>query len=171
MRRLALTLVPLLLFACSRETAAPDAARVPTFSAASDWTEESIDLPAGDAWSYASCIDDWMDEVGGLRLRYHFVDTPSGWLVYWKQSSEGYYNVGVRTGNWYLAAPLAGAAVQRASLANDGFKFVYNIDPAILVNEGSGTRINWPLRVTVTVNANGELKVERFANPCNTIGK
>ena len=67
MRKLALTLVPLLLLACSREPTAPDAAPAPTFAATSDWTDSVLNLPPGDIKFYASCINDMMDEVGPIQ--------------------------------------------------------------------------------------------------------
>ena len=173
MRRLALTLVPLLLVACGREPAAPDAVPVPTFKTTSDWTDVVVDLPAGDAKYYAACVDDWLDEVGPILQSFHTVTTNNGSLGYIKvRLLDGFHLVGDNTGIWNPAVPNQGGAwVERIPAVKDGYTFHYIITPYQIVNEVSGTKINWPLMLNVTINANGTVTVNRDYEPCNILGK
>jgi hypothetical protein len=174
MRKLALTLVPLLFFACGREPAAPDAALVATFSATSDWNDPFVvNLPPGDVKFYASCVNDMMDEVGPLLQSIHFVTTDNGTLVYIRvRWLDGFHLVGDLTGIWNPAVPNQQATlVERISAVNGSYSFHFNTNPYQIVNEVSGTKINWPLRIKVTVNATGQVTVDRIMEQCNIVGK
>lgn len=173
MRRLALTLVSLLLLACNRESVAPDTGLVPTFAATSDWTDQVVNLPPGDVKYYASCIGDMMDEVGPLLQSFHTVTTANGTHFYIKiRWLDGFHLVGDSTGIWNPAVPNQQAMYsERISAVNESYSFHFSTNPYQIVNEVSGTKVNWPLRVTVTVNANGQVTVDRLAGACNIIGK
>lgn len=173
MRKLALTLVPLLLLACSREPTAPDAAPTPTFAATSDWTDSVVNLPPGDFKFYASCINDMMDEVGPILQSFHTVTTAKGTYFYIKiRWLDGFHLVGDSTGVWNPAAPNQQATYgERISGVNGSYSFRFRTTPYQIVSELTGTTINWPLRITVTITANGLVTVDRTFEQCNIIGK
>ena len=173
MRKLALTLLPLLLLACDREPMAPKATPVPSFAATSDWTTEVLDLPAGDFTFYAPCIDDWFDEVGPITNSFHTVTTNNGSLLYIKVGFlEGFHLVGDRTGMWNPAVPnQQGTYVERIPGGPGSYTFHYYLTPYFYVNEVSGTKMNWTLMLKVTINANGQVTVDRDMEPCNIVGK
>jgi len=172
MRRLALTLVSLLSLACGREPTAPDAGLVPAFAATSDWNDQVVNLPPGDVKYYASCIDDMMDEVGPLLQSFHTVATANGTYGYIKiRWLDGFHLVGDATGIWNPAVPNQQATyAERISDISGSYRFHFSTNPYQIVNEVSGTKVNWALRITVTVNANGQLTVDRAMEPCNIVG-
>jgi hypothetical protein len=174
MRRLALALVSLLFLACSKEPAAPDAAMVPTFTATSDWTDQVVNLPLGDFKFYAPCVNDSLDEVGPLLQSFHMVTTANGTIFFIKiRWLDGFHLVGDATGIWNPAVPNQQATFfeKTISLANGSYSFHFNTNPYQIVNEASGIKINWPVKTTVTINANGQVTVDRTREPCNIVGK
>lgn len=173
MRKLALTLVPLLVLACGQEPVAPEAVPAPAFAATSDWTDVVVDLPAGDFKFYAPCVDDYFDEVGPILLSFHTVTTDNGTLFYSKlRVLEGFHIVGDRTGLWNQAVPnQGGTSVQHIPAGTGSYTFHYNLDPYLYVSEASGTKMNWPYQVKVTVTPNGQVAVNRTADWCKIIGK
>lgn len=174
MRNPALTLMSLLFLACGKEPAAPDAALLPAFSATSDWTEQVVNLPPGDVKYYAPCVDDWLDEVGPILQRWHIVTTSNGSLVDIRvRLLDGYHNVGDKTGIWNPAVPgIEATYTERIPAGQTGsYSFHYSLTPFILVNEVSGTKMDWTLLLKVTINANGEVTVNRDFEPCHILGK
>ena len=173
MRRFAPTFVSLLFVACNGAPAAPDVALLPAFSATSDWTDQVVNLPPGDVKYYASCVDDMLDEVGPLLQSFHTVTTANGTHFFIKiRWLDGFHLVGDVTGIWNPAVPNQQATyAERISEVNGSYIFHFRANPYQIVNEVSGTKINWPLRVTVTVNANGQVTVDRLFEACNIIGK
>jgi hypothetical protein len=173
MRTLAAALVPFVLLACSREPTAPSATLVPTFAATSDWTDSVENLPTGDIKFYASCIHDSMDEVGPLLQSFHTVTTAKGTYFYIKiRWLDGFHLVGDSTGIWNPSVPNQQATYgERMSGVNGSYSFRFRTIPYQIVNEGSGTTVNWPLRITVTINANGIVTVDRTVESCDILGK
>ena len=172
MRRLALTLVSLLFLACSREPTASDAGLVPAFATTSDWNDEVVSLPPGDVKYYASCIDDLMDEVGPLLQSFHTVATANGTYVYIKvRWLDGFHLVGDATGIWNPAVPNQQATyAERISDVSGSYSLHFSSNPYQIVNEVSGTKANWALRITVSINANGQITVDRAMESCNIVG-
>lgn len=174
MRKLALTIVPVLLAACNREPATADSAILPQYSATSDWTEQVFDLPSGDSKFYAPCVGDWFDEVGPISNRFHTVTTDNGSLLYIKvRQLSGFRIVGDKTGIWNPAVPnQEGTYTERIPAGQTGsYSFHYSLIPYIFVSEVSGTKIDWPLLLKVTINANGVVTVNRDFEPCHILGK
>jgi len=176
MRKPLLTLVPLLfLVSCDQEPAAPTLQAVqptPAFAAASDWTEEVLDLPAGDIRFHAPCVNDWFDEVGPVLNRHHTVTTINGSLVYIKvRQLDGFHIVGDKTGIWNPALPdQEGTYTERIPAGATAYSFHYSLIPYIFVSEESGTKMNWPLLLKVTINANGQVTVN-LDFECKILGK
>jgi hypothetical protein len=171
-KRLALTLVSLLFLACGKEPGAPDAALLPAFSATSDWTDQVVNLP-GDVKYYASCVDDSLAEVGPILQSFHTVTTGNGTYLFIKvRILEGFHLVGDATGIWNPAVPNQQATYsERVSGVNGSYSLHFNTYLTPIVNEVSGTKIKWSLRITVTINANGQVTVDRAVEPCNIVGK
>jgi hypothetical protein len=83
MRRAALLLVPLFLFACDREPVAPDSS--PSMSATSEWIEwEYVYPPEGWNWGPTTCLPGTPDQVafGTVGIRMHIVTRPDGRFSY-----------------------------------------------------------------------------------------
>jgi hypothetical protein len=173
MRKPALTLMSLLFLACGKEPAAPDAALLPAFSATSDWTDQVVNLPPGDVKYYAPCVDDSLDEVGPILQSFHTVTTGNGTYFFIKvRVLEGFHLVGDATGIWNPAVPNQQATYsERVSGVNGSYSLHFRTFLTPIVNEVSGTKINWPLRITVTINANGQVTVDRAIEACNIVGK
>lgn len=143
-----------------------------SLAATSDWTEEVLDLPAGDAAFYADCTDDSLDEVGPALLRYHTVATENGTLFSFQlRTLDGYHLVGVKTGIWNPVPPQQGVLTERIPEAVGSFTFHYSLTQGFQ-NVASGTRIYWPTQTKVTVNANGTVAVvrEKF-EACHIVGQ
>ena len=167
--------IPLSLLAVACESVSGPAAPLlaPTFAATSDWTDVRLDLPAGDIKFYAPCVDDWFDEVGSYIQSIHTVTADNGSLFYIKfRSLEGFQIVGDRTGKWNLGVPIQQATwVERIPGGTGSYSFNFSLNPYLYVNEASGVRMNWPLLVKVTVNANGQVTVNREMFLCKILGQ
>jgi hypothetical protein len=174
MRWVSFTLLfPLVLAACERQPVAPQAVSVPSFAATSDWSDSVVNLPAGDVKYYAPCAGDSLDEVGPIIQSWHTVTTDNGSLLYIKVGFlDGYHNVGDKTGIWNPALPNQEATyVERIPGTHASYTLKFTIAPFFLVNEVSGTKINWLEELKVTINANGEVTVNRDPQPCHIVGK
>ena len=173
MRRVVLLLVPLFLFACDREPVAADPEITPAFGATSEWTDEVMDLPAGDDKYYADCVDDWFDEVGPLVWRYHTVTTATGVLFFAKlRFLDGFHIVGDNTGTWNLAVPNEGGTwVERIPAGQGTYTLTYALAPYLFVSEQSGTTILWPSFWKVTITADGTVTANHFFEQCHVLGK
>ena len=109
MRKLALTLVPLVLLACGREPAAPDVAPAPMFAATSDWTLGSA---AFDIDSFIPCRGSNIHFSQELQYRQHQVFTTLDWDTWIRR---GVYNYNIQ----FVPGP--GHAVEQAT----GIVFLY----------------------------------------------
>ena len=112
MRRVALLLVPLLLFACDRTPVAPDIA--PTFGA----TKSELVGSGTESFSqYLTCIDEVGEWSGPFSYLYTVTTTPSGnelWQLSEYNYLEGYQMVGQSSGDvWTIVNPRVGAAQSR----------------------------------------------------------
>ena len=72
MRKLALTLIPLLLLACNQEPTAPASGPAPSFSATSEWQEVVLSL---DWVLYNQCLDEDLHGTGTSFISVHAVTT------------------------------------------------------------------------------------------------
>ena len=165
-RMLAVLALGAAVIACSEQATSPSdrtPAAIPMASVAatSDWTEQLMDAPLGDYTYYANCIDDFLDEVGPVLLRYHTVTTGGGSLLYFQvQPLDGYHLVGDKTGIWNPVLPQQGTFTERFPGSVGSYALHYTLMQGF-VNEASGTRIFWPTTSKVTINPNGTLTVER----------
>jgi hypothetical protein len=172
MKRLALASISLLFLACGEEPAGPDVALTPSFLAAqTDWTDQVVNLPAGDEYFYADCIDDQLDEVGPLLWNIHTVTEDNGTLFYIKiRWLDGFHLVGSRTGIWNPAVPNQGGVyVERISGVSGSYSFHFTTSPYSIVNETTGTKLLWPLFVQITIDANGQMRVNRVWGMCKIV--
>lgn len=172
MRSIALTLVPLFLLACDREPVAPDAALPPSFAATSEWTEQVGNDPAGDGTWAMSCIDDVVDIVGPSLMRFHAVTTADGSLFSFQWLAlDGYRLVGDKTGVWNAVEPNRGTLTERFPGAVGSYVLHYTLNQ-VFVNETRGARLSWPFKAKVTIDANGQIRVDRVMDPgCSIVGK
>jgi len=172
----ALALPVALLVACKDQPSAPlqqtDGAQVPSFAATSGWSEFVYYVEPGYKF-YAACIDDSVDESGHQQVRLHTVTTDNGSLItYQIHVLDDWHVLGDKTGIWKPALPnlLYAKYEERSSLVNGAYEFRINFNPYIYVNEVSGTKINNPLKLKMTINANGAVTVDRSQEGCNIIG-
>lgn len=161
-------LVPLVLFACDREPAAPEVDLppefAPEFAATSEWYEDEFVLPEGDFFFYAPCVDDWFDEIGTVVRRRHRVIKDDGVaLIKWQiRAGDDYVARGDMTGDWYA---ISGWNSQIITTSNPAYHYSWNLH-WVVKNATTGTVLDWPIRVTVVENANGEVTVDHYAEPC-----
>jgi len=167
--------LPLSLLAVACESVPDPAAPgpAPMFAATSDWTDVPLDLPAGDIKFYAQCVDDWFDEIGSYVQSIHTVAVDDGSLFYIKfRSLEGFQIVGDRTGEWNLAVPTQQATwVERIPGGTGSYSFNFSLNPYVYMNAVSGVKMNWPLLVKVTINATGQVTVNREMSLCRILGR
>jgi hypothetical protein len=162
--RLALLIVPLLLFACDREPVAPNVDVAPQFAATSEWIEYTSYSPEGDVFWYAPCIDDYVDEIGPVHVKRHRVIQDDGvavvrWNVRW---GSDFIIRGTVTGDWY-AVP--GSHNNVITTANVGYHQSRTLR-WVFKNATTGMVIDWSWRWTFVMNANGEWTVQRDVAPC-----
>jgi len=175
---LALALPVALLMACKDQPSAPleqtHSAAAPSFAATSGWSEFVYYAEPGYK-IYATCIDDSLDEIGHIQFRVHTVTTDNGSLVtHHVHVLDDFHLLGDKTGIWKPALPnlLYGTYEEHSSAVNGAYEFRDNFNPYIYVNQVSGTKINWPLKLKMTINANGVVTVDRSpaGEWCNIIG-
>lgn len=161
MRKLAFTLVPLLFLACGREAVAPDAGPAPSFAATSDWTRSSVffdvpDIPVpcrGTLFRFHGEVPYMQHEVtsaSGVQT-WHFVLLPQ------KPVTPPYYGEEQGTGIVFL--------YKNGGPLNESFHLaageVYSQTAREVYNAPNGDQINTRYTQHYTVNATGELVVDR----------
>jgi hypothetical protein len=164
MRKLALTLVPLLLLACNREATAPGSGLSPTFAATTTWTEEvwvlDVDVPfgvttcVGEPWHVHGrapySVHEVSDGAGGYRYFVRFAP-PARW-------EEPLSLTGLWTSRvWWLKNAEPELTIEFAIGPGQVYTSLYHemyetADRQRLYSEG---------RYHFTMNANGELTVDR----------
>lgn len=177
-RLLAVLALGAVVVACSEQATSPQTERRATtpgisFAATSGWSEPVYYAPPGDGTFYAPCIDDYVDEIGHMLWRIHTVTTANGYLItHHVRVLDDWHLLGDKTGIWKpLPNQLYGTYQEHGSLVNGVYEFRDNINPYIYVNEVSGTKMNFPLKVRVTINANGVVTVDRFVETCDIVGQ
>jgi hypothetical protein len=166
MRTLRFTLLPLLLVACTdQEPVAPDANVTPLFSATSTWTYASLFLDFVYTDGVNTCVGEGWHGYGEVPYRMHEVSNGSGGYSYHIQFlpttpwGPQYSLTGLTSGTvWWLKN--GGGLYNESFHINKGQVYRYKYhetykseDGDKLFNDGS---------MHLTVNANGELVVERL---------
>lgn len=153
MRKLALSLVPLLFLACGREPAAPDVARAPDLAATSGW----------DTWDYGpfvfpmylDCLDETVEWTGFARFRDHWVNQPSGQA---QLNSKGWVLEGGT-----LVGPLSGTwnHVRTASTTELGGVGNLHVNEMITWENAATGQVMWVwIKVNLVVGGDGEVKLD-----------
>jgi hypothetical protein len=161
--RLALLAAPLMLLACDREPAAPEVDVAPSLGATSDWLEDDYTIPANPPY-YAPCIDDYVVEQGTVHRRRHRVIQDDGAvLIRWQVwPGDDYVVRGTATGDWY---PVSGFHNKIITTLKVGVHQSWTLH-YVVENATTGMVLDWPVRSTFILNANGEITVDRFVEPC-----
>lgn len=162
MRVTAMTLLLAVAAACEREPAAPDRTVMPAFSATTTWTRSSVffDFPG----IPVACRGETMHFFGEVFYQMHEVTTPSGTYQYFFQLSPQtpndppYYAVGEQSG--------AVLVFRNGGPFNESFHLGPGethtiIDDEVYVGDNHD-RLTVTRRSHLTVNANGELVVDRM---------
>jgi len=157
-------LIPLVLFACDREPAAPEVDVAPDFAATSEWYEYELVMAEGDEFYYAPCVDDWFDEIGTVFVKLHRVIKDDGVTLvkYQIWPGDDFVARGTVTGDWYA---VSGWHSNIVTTANVGYHYSWKLR-WVVENATTGAVLEWPIRVTVIENANGEVTVNHYAEPC-----
>ena len=162
MRRAALLLVPLFLFACDRAPVAPDIA--PEFAAADvTWESGSLDV---DYILYCPCLGEDMRLVGTTDYKRHVVTKPDG-------TARGHSFTTVRD-DWQMIGQVSGDVwvTVNANHSSNVFEvpawsgFITLNERFVFRNVATGVVLDWPFKAHYSYNAAGELKVGFIAEPC-----
>lgn len=162
--RLAILAAPLVLFACDREPTAPEVDVAPSLGATSEWVEFDTYSEEGDEFFYAPCIDDYMDDIGTLHIRRHRVIQDDGVAlvqgIVWP--GDDFISRGTATGDWH---PVSAWHNRVTITFNTGFHQQQTLH-WVMENATTGMVLDWPIRTTFVINANGEITVDRYVEPC-----
>ena len=161
MRRLALTLVSLLLLACNREAVAPATVSAPRFAATSDWTRSSfffeITVPV-------PCRGTLVRFHGEIPFMWHQVTTASGVYNYHyqipPQTPFGPPYVGEEQGTGIVFLYKNGHPINESFHLAAGE--IYQLNDRELYIAPNGDKLVAIFARHLTVNANGELVVDRM---------
>jgi hypothetical protein len=168
MRKLAPTLVPLLLFACSGESTAPPTTRslalpqsVSTASNAAVRDTYRIDLPF--EWVLTPtdfpCLSETIHLFGTLQEHLVFVDSQGSIHLTVHQSTDNMTAIGLTTGDTYqFSGPLTFSASGSTSLGNELEFTFHNVNH--FVGPGRDSNIFFRTLVHVTRDPTGIPKVE-----------
>jgi hypothetical protein len=168
MRRLALTLVPLILLACSGESTAPPTIRslalpqsVSTASNAAVRDTYRIDLPF--EWVLTPtdfpCLSETIHLFGTLQEHLVFVDSQGSIHLTVHQSTDNMTAIGLTTGDTYqFSGPLTFSASGSTSVGNELEFTFHNINH--FVGPGPDSNIFFRTLVHVTRDPTGIPKVE-----------
>jgi hypothetical protein len=155
---LSLLLGFLLTTACADPGSPPPAAEVstPSFRAASEWQEFQVEQ---DWVLYNPCLAEDLHGIGTIPVRGHWVTTSqeTRQFLFDHVNVGDFHLEGLTTGQIWLPRP--GNLDVQLSTASGEF-FMWN-ERFVYVNQTTGVTLDWPLMITVVVNANGEVKVYR----------
>ena len=171
MRSMRFLLVPLLLATCTDgNPAAPDMDLSPQFAAADVGWFESTFLDHTDG-VYASCVGETLAGGGTFWYQLHTVVAGKREMFNAKYSMLDYEMVGMTTGHTWLPRPsmLHGVVYSEVFVAPLGEPFqVYKVTNARydFVNQTTGEMLSWPVKIHISRNAAGEVKVDFFLLPC-----
>ena len=170
MRSLRFLMVPLLLAACTDgNPAAPDVDVSPQFAAADVGWTEGVFPDETDVW--VSCLGEQLRGTGTFWYQLHTVANGNREHFNAKYSMLGYEMVGMTTGHTWLPTPsmLHGLVYSEVFVAPLGEPFqVYKVTDGryYFVNQTTGETLSWPLKLHISRNAAGEVKVEFQLIPC-----
>ena len=155
MRRLALLLVPTLVLACDQQPAAPEIADA--FSAAVTYNER--DVPFTFQFHIPVCGAGLITMEGMDHWVVQYVETSSGRVVDAFRTNYTATAVGEPSGYVYK---VNGFWMERAAAHVDGYPYVFiHREPITLVGHGSIPNIRVFVNNKVTINANGDVLVDR----------
>ncbi len=159
MRYLPLTLLPLLLVACTeRQPAAPEIEVGPEFSASSDWIEWTVDVE----WTlYCACLDEDLRASGQAYARRHFVTNDHG--IRWTSLVRPVtlQMEGMTTGHLWLPVPGTHTMSMRDPAYAD---FWHLAERFVFENQTTGQVLDWSWRIQFVTNADGEVKVDKVVS-------
>lgn len=151
----------LLIVSCRDSSSAlgPPRVMTPALSATSEWLEFPI---AVDWTAYAQCLAEDMHGIGTVTLRGHWVTTSRETRQFLFDHVNGddawnFHLEGLTTGHVWLATP-GNRDMQLSTASGDFFQWTQRF---VYQNQATGAVVDWPLRITFVVNANGEIKVDR----------
>jgi hypothetical protein len=162
MRRLAIALVLLFLFACDREPVAPEIA--PEFAAAEvEWVSGSVDV---DYIRYCPCLGEDMRLVGTTSYKQRWLTKPDGSMTLhvFSRVADDWQMIGQVSGDVWETVPGNHASNIYDIPAWSGFIAV--TERFVFRNAETGVVLDWPFRAHYSYNAAGELKVGYIAEPC-----
>ena len=161
MRKLALTLIPLLLLACNEEPTSPASGPAPSFSATSEWQEVVLSV---DWVLYNQCLDEDLHGTGTSFISAHAVTTPTETRTNsHARVADDWQLEGLTTHQIWLQVP--GGHNEAVQTASGDFLFVE--ERFVFQNQTTGVVLDWPARITFVTSADGEVKVDRFVfDPC-----
>jgi len=155
MRKLTLTLLPVLLLACQREPVAPDSAITARRSVTSEWQEFPL---VQDLVVYNQCVGEDMHLSGTVIIRLHVVTAPGDTRLLVLMEPLAYQLEGLMTHQ--IWTPVPGDHNREVFTASGDFHVAHG--HLVVSNQATGAVLDWPIRVTFVTNATGELKVDRF---------
>ena len=148
--------------ACGREPTSPDRTVVPAFSATTTWTRSSVSYDFPGVW--VACRGETMHFFGAVPYQMHEVTTASG-------GSQTFFQLSPQTPNtppYYAVGEQSGAVLlyKNGLPLNESFQLGpgethTSIDHEVYLGD-SHDRLTVSTRSHLTVNANGELVVDRM---------
>jgi hypothetical protein len=172
MRRAALLLVPLFLFACDREPTGPTSGVDPTFSASSEWTEYTYPYPVeGWNWGPVECLPGSPDAIafGTVIIREHIVTTPKGRMVdrFWNPGwSEDHYLL-IEGDVWALDKMVRHGILM---FEGDVMVQVHQSNPLFrYTNQRTGAQLDWTMNGQLRFDEQGQPLFERWWGQCRVV--
>ena len=162
MRHLPLTLLPLVLIACTeRQPVAPDIEVAPEFSASSDWIEFTVDV---DYPLYNECLDEDLRLSGQSVVRRHVVTNENDIRLTSLVRPVTFHLEGMTTGHIWLPVP----GDHTASHRNLDGTYWHLLEHFVFENQTTGQVLDWSYTLQLVTNANGEVKVNKVVSErCN----
>jgi hypothetical protein len=169
MRKLAFTLIPLLVVACDREPVAPDIP--PDFSATSKWMESEYVIPVeGANWGPASCLPGSPDKIafGSLVLREHTVVSPGGRLLdNWTISFSDDFRLEIASDTWWaIDSRLERRGVELYDGSWDRPRTLIGHHFMVFQSEATGALLYDRIQWTFMWDQDGNMTMERVALTC-----
>jgi len=164
MRRIALTLAPLLLLGCEPEAVAPDPGPAPDLAATSTWTRDALLIDFVNTNAVNSCVGEAFRAYGWVPYQMHEVTNEAGAYSYFYQFlpvtpwGEQFSFTGMTSGTvwWY----------QNGHPYNESFHVgpaeIYRLKWHEMYESEAGSRLYSDGWLHLTTAANGELVVDRY---------
>ena len=136
-------------------TAPPADLSAPRFSATSEWLEFTFPT---DAVSYVPCLAEYVHATGTVSVRLHQAATPTETrLLFLAEPEDDWQLEGLTTHQIWAVVP-GNQARQLQTASGNLFIFVERF---VFTNQTTGAVLDWPLRITFVVDANGSVRVDR----------